>query len=1003
MATLTAYICNTRLPIGDITSDYNAISVTDKLVTAKITTVECINTENLIRIPVIQDSTMASTELFFSCISELIGEPVFNWVRNSNKAEQGDFLNLDTFIRIEGNDTDLVCFWEKTWVYGLKIDPDEENMLAIRFPSVGTGEIPENKSDVCPLETNFILENSQTLFVPGELLQLKWALKINGSSYQYSMAGMHFATPTITGGEILTVPSVNETREYDIKTQGFELSCKPTDFAEYVSGDWTFLLKENGSEAKKCDREADYSNEDAELEGKEVLRLVPLTVNSVGNASGSFETLDYNMLSSSAFAEFYEMSLHKAEIQSIDRYNKVASIKFIESPLTDLVVSGVSFFYHCEGESTIDLGHLAFRKNEEILVLNEGGGSSPSATDLKIVGFPERPHGCLSGILIISSPSEGESFAWDTIHNELLLEKDTHANIAAHLGIGVDAQLIPDGQYSQSDYPWDYDVVNDGSYALVTPIESSYVQGQAEIWIQHQDTLQTLLNIDALAFGDHGDPDPNGSDWNGYRKYWQQGDTIVLSTTEGSSNITLDSTTKTDENASFDVNRCWVDAGSSITQTWTITIYSQPGDPVPDYDADNYPQGTRWCYITGDTLGAAEVENAQYKDVDGSHYPCTSAEVSAGGLAQDLDDAGFTYNTERGNYFVKDATTLAPTLYHYKAAGSSYVPFTKDTFELLTGLSVGAEEYVDPRTRLYYFPLFSWPFDDSSNALVPFQPRFERLENTTLDIIPLLDSWFDFNFSALHSFSTDGVFNITTGIKESTNHTSVYDAYSFYLNGTQDNTVLHIFHKIEAGASGFLSPLEKGIFDGINAERSDASLNSLALQLNLQWAAQQHLDDMLSNYEYFKTVIGTEEAHTGTDNSSVSDRCYTDNGYVDFYNYKLSGLVYTQDGNPAWTIVGENISYNEDPEVTAQNFVDSWMASQTHKDVLLTEDYVDTGIAVGVAEDGTTFACQTFGACGIRWPGYSPLPYSGIQQYMNNNFLWNGTGDDSRLPKIYLT
>lgn len=996
MTTITTYLCNTRLPIGDITTNYGAISTEEGLVTAKITTVDCMNTENLIRLPVISEYTMSSDVLFFRCIEDLLGSENFTWSRKANFNTNGDFTELDTYITIEGNDPDLVCMWKMTRVYGITLDPADRNVLLVRYPSTVGGEIPGTKSEACQLTGSFTLNNTQTDFVPGELLQLEWSLEISGETYVQAVAGSYFASPAITGGQVVSVPSSEDVeRVYDMNVQGNNISCIPTDFAEYVSGEWTYLLKQEASEAKKCDRNSSYTNNGAQLENSEILRLLPMTVNSFGNTTGNFEKLQYDMLTSSSFSNFYEISCHVGIIQSIDGATGTADVQITDSGsvLEGQTFSAVPIFYHCRGETTTANGFAAFLVDDEVLLLNKGGTSAPSASDLTIIGFPDKVKECVQGIIVIASPSGNEAFAWDAINNELLIAYDTYDSVMSQLN-AVENQALPDGNKLREDFPWDYSIY-DTSVDFTTTTEIVYISTSYQgIFHPDQANMSTdyyipiVLEYSTLAFG----VDVSA------RQAWVSGDFVTLQTYSGSSTIDLITVSSTD--GTFDKSYFRIpDVDQAIDCVWTFTISNFPQDGgFAAWDE------RRFLFLQTNIAGIAkDYRYSFYRAV----YPMVPEDMSSTGSLDYPYSSGFSYNVTRGNYIEAASlpsntvapNVVAPVIYQYDAKALFDVSQNATDFETLTGISIPSDIVYSGRTKLFYYPSFAFPW--KSYTLWGFLNYHESMWNT--DIPRFFDDWKDCDWPSDPEVTpvSDGVLNVTTGIAQAGEHAVVYDAYS--IEQTTGNTPtgsqnkVHVFYRVTTNVAGIVSDLERNIFEGINAERATGGLENLAFQLNLYWAAKRHAQDMANNYATYKAYLDAQDynsAHTGTDGTNPFERMLQE-GYLDYHI--LKGLYYHSG-------MGENVAYSIDLEngVTADDFVTAWMSSESHRVNLLTPEWVDTGVACVTAADGSVFACQTFALCEGRWPGYSPLPADGLNQYLLDNFTWSGTGDNIKIPELYL-
>lgn len=1104
MPTITTYLCNRRLVAAlSRRMDPRGIEDGGDPITARILKPGYVPEEKIVAAHVISETTMASDISLFACLEDRMATKRLEWARRIVALSSGDFNGRENAITIEGNDPQMPCFWAMTRVYGIKGDPADRRVVITRYPATTGGQIPESKADVCQLSGRFESTSTQTLFVPGELLQLEWTLDIDGNIYVQVVAGRFFASPAFTGGSLVEIQGTGVDKSCIVDVQGEQREVIPTDLADYVVGDWVYVLKQGSGDAQDCDRRTEYNAGDVEMaefspddmekeivsavnrqrsryamdplknnrdlnaaaqrhaqdmadneflsntgsdgstvvqrvveagymnnpaedawgadeavargyetadglveglmdtsegqsailasayseigvsmersgestpyfalvfgyrneQGKaqDLLRMVPMTVNSEGNESAAFEKMQFDMLTADAFSAFFELSQHFAIIESIDRTAKTAAIQISDQDqeLAGQVFSGVSFFYHCEDDSDTSRGHLAFRVDDKVLVINEGGSCTPTSSDLKVIGFREKIKMCISGVLVVSSPSGNESFAWDTINNEILLELDTHANILDQLGASAPAQLSPEGTQSRTGFNWNYYVSGGGSLTLITPQAGDEDEYRT---VQHPDTLERVLEIQPLAFGEN-----DASDFNANRKKWAHGDYVVLSTTSGSSSINVDAISSAE--GTFDVSYCAVDASRAITQTWTVTVYQDP-----DGTSESL-----YIYIQGDTLGTGL--DFYHKSLGTTQYPYTPSEHTGW-----LNSTGFNYSVERGNYILKDSIEYAPVVYHFIASSSSYVPAAKSKYETLTGTTVSGDVELHPRARLFYFPLFSWPFEQSTSlSYVPFAPWLPALVHETLDITEIFESWADCDHvDLLTTPTTDAELNVSTGIAEEGEHATVYDAYN--LTHTGDEGVehregIHVFHKATAVASGVLATFEKEIFDAINAERETEGVAPLVFQLNMQWAARRHADDMASN---------NFVSHTGSDDSTHTERV-VEAGYWKYHHYYLSGVRAN----------GENIASKSGPEVTAQDFVDTWMGSQTTRDILLDSTFTETGVAIAVAEDGTIYACQVFGLCKYRPDGYSPIP--DLEQYANDNFTWNGTGDEIRVPRVYLT
>lgn len=102
------------------------------------------------------------------------------------------------------------------------------------------------------------------------------------------------------------------------------------------------------------------------------------------------------------------------------------------------------------------------------------------------------------------------------------------------------------------------------------------------------------------------------------------------------------------------------------------------------------------------------------------------------------------------------------------------------------------------------------------------------------------------------------------------------------------------------------------VFELTNAERAKNGLNLLKLDDNLIKSAQNHAEDMFNN-SYF--------SHTSLDGRTLSDR---------IFKYSRE-FVY----------MGENIAKGQN---SPKSVIDSWMASQGHRENILNQNYKKIGI-----------------------------------------------------------
>lgn len=110
-------------------------------------------------------------------------------------------------------------------------------------------------------------------------------------------------------------------------------------------------------------------------------------------------------------------SIMEGAIVSVDYNNDTATVN-----ITGMgQFADVAVFYHCEHKGTVEGGSIAFQVDDDVLILNLSGSSSPDAANLRIIGFTDGPHDCarpIIGIVMTSYWSDISYFtAWDVKNN----------------------------------------------------------------------------------------------------------------------------------------------------------------------------------------------------------------------------------------------------------------------------------------------------------------------------------------------------------------------------------------------------------------------------------------------------------------------------------------------------------------------------------------------------------------------------------------------------------
>ncbi|MCB0127938.1 MAG: LysM peptidoglycan-binding domain-containing protein [Caldilineaceae bacterium] len=165
-----------------------------------------------------------------------------------------------------------------------------------------------------------------------------------------------------------------------------------------------------------------------------------------------------------------------------------------------------------------------------------------------------------------------------------------------------------------------------------------------------------------------------------------------------------------------------------------------------------------------------------------------------------------------------------------------------------------------------------------------------------------------------------------------------------------------LFAQTEGDAFAQLSPNAQTVAMAINQMRAQAGLPPLAINPQLNLAAQNHVNDMLANHNY---------GHYGSDGSNVRQRVQ-------------------RTGYAASTWVSENWVMVSDPNMAIQ----WWMNSYVHRNNILNQNWHELGIGAGFQESNAQHifvAVFTAGDSGDSVvvmppePEPLPIPAGGIQ------------------------
>jgi uncharacterized protein YkwD len=128
------------------------------------------------------------------------------------------------------------------------------------------------------------------------------------------------------------------------------------------------------------------------------------------------------------------------------------------------------------------------------------------------------------------------------------------------------------------------------------------------------------------------------------------------------------------------------------------------------------------------------------------------------------------------------------------------------------------------------------------------------------------------------------------------------------------------------------SSLERRAFDLINAQRTGNGERPLAWDAELCRMARMHSESM-ARQEFFD--------HTGPDGRSMQERARNSN---------IRG----------WSMLAENIAYNQGFDDPAAFAVERWMRSSKHRDNILNQSFTRSAIGIARAADGRVYLTQVF-------------------------------------------
>ncbi len=218
-----------------------------------------------------------------------------------------------------------------------------------------------------------------------------------------------------------------------------------------------------------------------------VYRPIPISMGE-GLIDGDFEVKEYNH--SINFDEVFEMSYHNGIITEITEptVSVEVTIETGDGESTTTTFTNVEVFYHCPNVSNTEEGVLGFMVEDEVIVLNEGGGS-PGSSDLSVVGHKNKLNLCTVGrVVLVSNTSESEAFAWDVDNDRLIGEFGTLAEVLEYLD-----QVLVSTTHTFASY----------SERIITHSPSSY---SSEHWHPGHNLPKYIPSLQRTAALPHGYP-----------------------------------------------------------------------------------------------------------------------------------------------------------------------------------------------------------------------------------------------------------------------------------------------------------------------------------------------------------------------------------------------------------------------------------------------------------------------------------------------------------------
>jgi uncharacterized protein YkwD len=126
--------------------------------------------------------------------------------------------------------------------------------------------------------------------------------------------------------------------------------------------------------------------------------------------------------------------------------------------------------------------------------------------------------------------------------------------------------------------------------------------------------------------------------------------------------------------------------------------------------------------------------------------------------------------------------------------------------------------------------------------------------------------------------------------------------------------------------------LERAAFELLNQKREENRMRPLAWNDKIAAVARIHSQNM-AQYKFF--------GHRGMDDKRVGERAD---------DMQLRG----------WRAIGENIAYNRGYKDPIEKAVDNWLNSQSHRQNLMSDEWMESAVGIAVGDDGSYYFTQVF-------------------------------------------